>query len=153
MLPSGSFFADIVIPSASDGHLAHDLGHGRVGVAVLAQLHEPGVLREAAGVEEQRHAGRAQASRTARRFSIETGCPPPELFVSVMNTTGTSRSASTRRSASTSMLPLNGCREDGTSASGDRQVERLGAGELDVRARGVEVGVVRDRLAGRRRAR
>ena len=38
--------------------------------------------------------------------------------MSVMNTTGTSRSASTRRSASTSMSPLNGWREDGTSASG-----------------------------------
>ena len=49
---------------------------------------------------------------------MDTGWPPPELFVSVMNTTGTSRSASTPRSASTSMFPLNGCREDVTSASG-----------------------------------
>ena len=37
--------------------------------------------------------------------------------MSVMNTTGTSRSESTRRSASTSMSPLKGWREDGTSAS------------------------------------
>ena len=49
---------------------------------------------------------------------MDTGWPPPELFVSVMNTTGTSRSASARRSASTSMFPLNGCLDDGTSASG-----------------------------------
>ena len=58
---------------------------------------------------------------------METGWPPPELFVSVMNTTGTSRSASTRRSASTSMLPLNGCLRRRHERLRDRQVERLGA--------------------------
>ena len=43
-------------------------------------------------------------------FSIETGCPPPELFVTVIMASGTfvSGSARTRSSASRSMSPLNG---------------------------------------------
>jgi hypothetical protein len=44
------------------------------------------------------------------------------------------------------MLPLKGCRRR-VAALGDDQVDRLGAGELDVGAGGVEVGVVRDHLA------
>ena len=37
--------------------------------------------------------------------------------MTVTITTGTSRSASTRSSAATSMLPLKGCRDEGTCAS------------------------------------
>ena len=60
---------------------------------------------------------RSQRERTPRRFSSETGWPPPELFVTVTNTTGTSSARSTRSfsSASRSMFPLNGC-----SAAGSR---------------------------------
>ncbi len=59
---------------------------------------------------------RSQTARTARRLASETGWPPPELLVTVMNTTGMAsrpRSAMRASSASTSMLPLNGWRADG----------------------------------------
>ena len=86
-----------------------------------------------------------QTALTARAFSIETGWPPPELLVTVSITSGM-RSRPTRAisssSAATSMLPLKGCRVAGWRAFGDRQVDRLGADELDVGARGVEVRVV-----------
>ena len=51
------------------------------------------------------------------------------------------------------MLPLNGWRGARLPAFGNDQVDRLRAGELDVGARRVEVGVVGDdvaRLAERR---
>ena len=62
---------------------------------------------------------RSQTARTARRFSSETGWPPPELLVTVTNTTGTSapRAVSSASSASTSMLPLNGWSADGSRPS------------------------------------
>ena len=48
-------------------------------------------------------------------LAMLTGCPPPELFVTVSITSGTSaaRPASSRSSAATSMLPLNGWRRAG----------------------------------------
>jgi len=45
-------------------------------------------------------------------------------------------------------VALEGMPRGGHVRLGDGQVERLGAGELHVRAGGVEVGVVRDRLPG-----
>jgi len=53
-------------------------------------------------------------------FSIETGCPPPELFVTVTKTAGTSaaRFASSSSSASMSMFPLNGWMRCGSRPSG-----------------------------------
>jgi hypothetical protein len=63
---------------------------------------------------------RSQTARTARRFSSETGCPPPELLVTVTNTTGTSaaRAVSSASSAATSTFPLNGWIADGSRPSG-----------------------------------
>ncbi len=68
----------------------------------------------------------------------------------VTNTAGTSaaRSASSDSSAPRSMFPLKGCSFAGSRPSGITRSTRLGAGELDVRARRVEVRVVRDHLAG-----
>ena len=62
---------------------------------------------------------RRHTSAVARTFAIETGCPPPELFVMVSMTSGTrpAFSASTRSSRAVSMLPLNGARSDGSSPS------------------------------------
>ena len=53
-------------------------------------------------------------SLTLLRFSIETGCPPPVLFVIVINTNGTlslSGPSNNSSSFSKSILPLNGAGE------------------------------------------
>ena len=49
-----------------------------------------------------------------------TGCPPSELLVTVVITSGTlpALSRNTRSSAATSMFPLNGCRTCGWCPSG-----------------------------------
>ncbi len=63
---------------------------------------------------------RSQMARTARRFSRLTGCPPPELLVTVTITSGmcsTPRSAMKASSAAVSMLPLKGWMTDGLRPS------------------------------------
>ena len=46
------------------------------------------------------------------------------------------------------MLPLNGCRAAGSRPPAITQIDGLGPGELDVGARGVEVGVVGNHVPG-----
>ena len=90
---------------------------------------EPGVLGEAARVEEERDAvcGRRPRARP-RTFASETGWPPPELFVIV---TKHDRDASAPRSASSALervdvhVPLERVQRAGSRALGDRQVDRL----------------------------
>ena len=125
-------------------------GTGMVGVAVLALLDEPRVLGEAARVEEERQPVSVAHLAHGSQVRQDTGWPPPELLVTVTNTTGTfsaPRSLIRASSASVSMLPLNGWIVAGSRPSGMTQVDRLGAGELDVGAGRVEVGVRRDHLA------
>ena len=57
-------------------------------VSRLAQLDEPRILGKAAGVKVERNAVPRQTALTCRAFSIETGCPPPELLVTVSITSG-----------------------------------------------------------------
>ena len=120
MFASPSFLADIVQPSASEN----------ISCAIAFGVRPPWpasrVLMNHA-FSAKRHASRnsglakrSQTRRTARRFSSETGCPPPELLVTVTITSGTRSpfSASSRSSAPMSTLPLNGCTSDGTRPSG-----------------------------------
>ncbi len=121
MLASGSFFALIVIPSASEAI-------SRTMSATIRSSWPGSRWRMNQAFSAKRHASRksgtpkrSQSARTPRRFSSETGWPPPELFVIVTITAGTSagaRASSRRSSASRSMFPLNGCRRAGSSASG-----------------------------------
>ena len=92
---------------------------------------------------------RSHTARTARRFSSDTGWPPPELFVIVTKTTGTSaaRSASRRLERLDVHVALERVQRAWVAALRDRQVERLGPGVLDVGPCRVEVGVVGDDLA------
>ena len=64
---------------------------------------------------------RAQTACTASIFAIETGCPPPELLVTVSITSGifaAPSAAISASSAATSMLPLKSSRACVSRASG-----------------------------------
>jgi hypothetical protein len=120
MLASGSFFALIVMPSA---RLA--ISRTMSGISRSAWPGSRSLMNHAfsANRHASRNSGtpkRSHSTRTPRRFSSETGCPPPELFVIVTNTTGTSaaRSWSSPSSAPRSMLPLNGWIVCGSRPSG-----------------------------------
>ena len=143
---------DIVMPSASDAHLARRCrATGRPCWPGSRSLDEPGVLGEAAGVEEQRDA--VPVADVAHRAQVLEADRLAAAGV-VGDGDHHQRDARRRRRArsappapATSMLPLNGCAGDGLAALGDDQVDGLGAGELDVGAGGVEVGVVGHHLA------
>ena len=92
---------------------------------------------------------RSQTARTARRFSSETGWPPPELLVTVTNTTGTSPAALGDERVQRVDVHVALERVDGRRVAtlGDDEVDGLGAGGLDVGAGRVEMGVVGDDLA------
>ena len=93
MFASGSFFALIVMPSASDA----------ISRTMSATARSPcpssrSRMNHAFSAKRQasRKSGtpcRSHTSRTARRFASETGWPPPELFVIVTMTAGTSAAA------------------------------------------------------------
>ena len=89
MLASGSFLADIVIPSASAAISRTMSATGTPGVAGSRVL-----MNQAFSANRQasRNSGlpkRSQTSRTARMLAMLTGWPPPELFVTVSITSGT----------------------------------------------------------------
>ena len=131
-------------PVGQPRHLPHDVRHGRVAVALLPALDEPGVLGEAAGVQEQRNvaAGLAYLAQVRHRHRLAAAGvvghrdehhghvplgqhPLERLDVHVA---------------------LERVSRGGHVSLGHREVERLGAAVLDVRPRRVEVRVVRDRL-------
>ena len=120
MFASGSFFALIVMPSASEAI-------SRTMSGMVRSSYPGSRVRMNHAFSANRHASRnsgtpyrSHNARTPRRFSIDTGWPPPELFVTVTNTAGTSaaRSASNASSAPRSMFPLNGCSSEGWRPSG-----------------------------------
>ena len=148
MLASPSFLALIVMPSARAAMswtMSTTERSAWPGSRVLMN-HAFSANRQAS-----RNSGtpwRSHTARTARRFSSETGWPPPELFVTVTKTTGT-RSPLASSSVSSRVdvhVPLERVDRLWVAALGDDEVDRLGARELHVGARGVEVGVVGDDL-------
>ena len=69
--------------------LAHDLRDGAAVLSRLALPDEPGVLGEAAGVDEERDVvPAADVSRCRARSRARPAGPPPELLVSVSITSG-----------------------------------------------------------------
>ena len=120
MLARPSFFADIVHPSARP-NIARAMALGVRSACPASRC----LMNHAFSANRQasRNSGlpnRSQSARTPRRFSSDTGCPPPELLVTVTMTSGTrSPSASSvRSSAARSTLPLKGWTSDGTRPSG-----------------------------------
>ena len=149
MLARPSFLADMVMPSASAAISRTMSGIALVAVARLALLDEPGVLGEAARVEEERqavavahlahgpqvgHRDRLAAHRVVghghehdRDVLAPRSLDQPLQRVDV-------HVALERRASRAGRGPA-------------MTVDRLGASELDVGARGVEMGVVGDDLA------
>ena len=91
-----------------------------------------------------------QTALTAAMFSIETGCPPPELLVTVSITSGM-RSRPTRCDQTLQRrdihISFEGMDQAGLLAFGDEQVHGLGADKLNVGAGGVEMRVVGNDIA------
>ena len=150
MFARPSFLADIVMPSASAA-----ISRTMSGIERSPWPGSRSLMNQAFSAKRQasRKSGtpwRSQTARTARRFSSETGCPPPELLVTVTNTTGTSRGALGEQPVERVdvHVALERVERRRVAALGDDEVDRLGAGRLDVRPGRVEVGVVGHDLAG-----
>ncbi len=119
MFARPSFFADIVQPSASE-NISCAIAFGVRSACPASRClmnQEFSANRQAS--RKKGFAYLSQRARTPRRFSRETGWPPPELFVTVTITSGTrspsSASVFSRRARST--FPLNGWIRDGTFPS------------------------------------
>ncbi len=120
MLARPSFLADIVHPSASENISSAIWRGDRSAYPSSRSLMNQAFSANRQASRKNGMPWRSHTSRTARRLAIETGCPPPELLVTVTMTNGmrsdpTSRIVSSR--ASTSMLPLNGWRASGSVPS------------------------------------
>jgi hypothetical protein len=122
-----------------------------MGVAVLALLDEPGVLGEAARVEEERDA--------VAVADLADGAQVRERYRLAATRVVRDRDEHHRDALDAAVadegiqrvgvhVPLERVDRGWLPSLGDDAVDRLGAGELDVRARRVEVGVRRDDLAG-----
>ena len=132
------------------GDLAHDVGDLALGLARLTLADEPRVLREATGVEEERPvvlvADRAHSAQVLERDRLSSPGvvgDGHEDDRDVVTAIGEQRVEATQVH-----VPLEGVEVRRVQALGDDQVERLSPGRLDVGPRRVEVGVVRDDLAG-----
>ena len=115
-----SFLADIVHPSASaniSATISLGVWSSYPGSRSLTN-HEFSANRHAS--RKKGIPWRSQTSRTSRRLAMETGCPPPELFVTVTITIGirsTPTSEMVLSRAAMSMFPLNGCSDPGSRPS------------------------------------
>ena len=151
--------ADVAHRVLLGGH-GHAVGAGRhvlddaddvpVGLAGLALLDEPGVLGEPAGVEEQRlavavrdlghRADVVERDRLPATGVVGDGEHDDRHVVAPLGEQGLE--------PVDVQVALERVDQRGVVALGDDQVDGLGAGELDVGAGGVEVGVARHDLAG-----
>ena len=150
MLAMPSFLADMVQPSPRREHLLRNLLGRFVFVARLAQLDEPGVLGEAAGVEVERDAvPLADGADLAGVFHGD------RLAAAGVVGDGEHHQRNALAADARDELFQRGdvhvaferMQERGLAAFGDDQIDGFGAGELDVGARGVEVRVVGNDVA------
>ena len=91
-----------------------------------------------------------QTALTARTFSIDTGCPPPELLVTVNITSGTCcRPTRAMQLLQRFNIHISLERQSRRwlAGFGNRQIDGFSADELDIGAGGVEVGVVGHNVA------
>ena len=121
MLARPSFLALIVMPSASDAISRTMSATSRSRLARLALADEPGVLGEAAGVEEQRHAvavaERPHAAQVLQRDRLAAAGVVGDRHEHDGDV-GAPRSSSSASRRSRSMFPLNGWSDAGSRPSG-----------------------------------
>ena len=132
-------------------HFARDVDGCAVRLSFLTQLDEPGILREAAGVDVERDAMLAAHRRHRARIGQRHRLPATRIV-------GDGKHAHRDllapylgdelfqcRNVHVALERMPGLR---LASLGNDQVHRLGAGELDVGTGGIEVGVVGHHVAG-----
>ncbi len=119
MLAKASFLALMVMPSAAANTSRTMSVTGRAAWPGSRHLMNHAFSAKRQASMKSGLPWRCATSATARTFSRLTGWPPPALLVSVSITSGTRSAERDSRSSSraTSMLPLKGCRLDGSWAS------------------------------------
>jgi hypothetical protein len=150
MFARGSFFALIVMPSASDAVSRTISPRTAPRSPPPARGREPRVLSETASIEEERHAvpiaDRAHRTEVLERHRLAAARVVRDRDEDDGNIARALREQSLEGLGV--HVSLEGMERRRVAALGDRQIERLGARVLDVRARRVEVRVVRDDLPG-----
>ena len=151
MLASPSFLARHRHAVGQRRDLADDVGDRPAGLAGLARLDEPGVLGEPAGVEEERDR-EPVADRPDPAQVLEADRLPAAAVVRDRDEHDRDPLAAPLRDEPLEggevHVPLERVLERWLATLRDDQVDRLRAGELDVRPGRVEVGVVRDARPG-----
>ena len=133
-------------PVGQRGHLADDVRDRAVFLAGLTELDEPGVLGESAGVEEEGHAvaitGGAHGAQVLERDGLPAAGVVRDRDEHDGNIVATLREQPLERLHV--HVALERVLVRGVAALRDHEVDRLGAGELDVGPGRVEMGVVRE---------
>ena len=152
ILANASFLAEKVQPSAKREHLLGDAFRGPIGVARLALVDEPGVFGEAAGVQIERecHAARSHA---LDRLDVGHGDRLPAAGV-IGDGEHDQRNACRafggdqgfQRAHVHVALEIQARLRVGGFGNG--QIHGARAGEFDIGAGGIEVGVGGDHVAG-----
>ena len=131
-------------------HLAGDLLRRSIALPVLALLDEPGVLREAAGVEKERLleaiAQRADAAQVRQRHRLPAAGVVGDGHHDERHAIAVALEQRLERGEID--VALERMNDGRLTPFRDHQVARLGLLDLDVRARRVEVVVVRHDLSG-----
>ncbi len=137
-------------PVGQAGHLPDDLGDRSTRLARLALADEPGVLGEPAGVEEEGQtepvADGADAAQVLQRDRLAAAGVVGHGHEDDGHVLGAAR-LDERGQCGEVHVALEGVLQGRLATLRDDQVDRLGAGELDVGPGRVEMGVVGDRQA------
>ena len=128
MFASPSFLALMVIPSASEAISRTMSGIGRPAWPGSRSWMNQAFSANRQASRKSGTPNRSQIARTPRRFSRQTGWPPPLLLVIVTNTTGTSGRAALleeRLERDQVHVALERVLQRWLAALGDDQVDRL----------------------------
>ena len=151
MLASGSFLALIVIPSASEAISRTMSATSRAGLALLALADEPGVLGEAAGVQEKRYlmlvadGPHLVQVRQADRLATCRVVGDRDHHHGHVLAPASCDQIVERGGVEVALERMQACR---VASLGDDEIDRLGTGELHVGPCRVEMGVVGHDLSG-----